>query len=97
VRSPFDLGHSGAHAVVAEAVDAGVYTPVGGPEHPPDRTAEPRWRWRRLAEGDTGEGSLGDGVERRISNRDVGAEQLVEARGARVNSLPPSGKSCCTM
>ena len=35
------LGHGGAHAVVAEAVDAGVDTPVGGPEHPPDRLILP--------------------------------------------------------
>jgi hypothetical protein len=78
VGRPFDLGHGGAHAVVAEAVNAGVYTPVGGPEHPSDRTAAPRWRGCRLAQGNTGEGSLGNGVERRIRSRDVGAERLVK-------------------
>jgi hypothetical protein len=34
VRSPRDLGHSGAHAVVAEAVYARMEAPVRGPEYP---------------------------------------------------------------
>ena len=58
MRRPFDLGHCGAHAVVAEAVDAGVDAPIGGPEHRPDRTAPPRRGWRRLGEGDAREGAL---------------------------------------
>ena len=79
MRFPFDLGHGGAHAVVAEAVDARVDTPVGVPKHPPDGTAAPRLGWRWFAESDAGEGSLGDGVEGCISGRDMGAERLVEA------------------
>ena len=61
------LGHGGAHAVVAEAVDARADTPVGVPKHPPDATAAPRRGWRWFAESDTGEGSLGDGAEGCIS------------------------------
>ena len=79
MRRPFDLGHGGAHAVAAEAMDGTVDTPVGVPKHPPDGTAPPRRGWRWFAESDTGEGSLGDGVEGCISGRDMGAELLVEA------------------
>jgi hypothetical protein len=34
-ESAFDLGHRRTHALVAEAVDAGVNSPIGGPKHRP--------------------------------------------------------------
>jgi len=74
VRSPFDLGYRRTHPVVAEAVDAGVNTPVGGRKHRPGRTATPRRGRRSLGERNTGEGALGDRVERGVIGRDVGAE-----------------------
>ena len=74
VRASFDLGHRRAHSLVAEAVDAGIDTPVGGPKHRPGRTAAPRRGRRGLGERDTGEGALGDRVERGVIGRDVGAE-----------------------
>ena len=40
VGGTFDLRDLRAHPLVAEPVDAGIYTPVGGPQHRPDRIAE---------------------------------------------------------
>jgi hypothetical protein len=74
VRGPFDLGHRRAHTVVAEAVHAGVNTPVGGPKYRPGRAAAPRRGRRGLGERNTGEGALGDRVERGVIGWDVGAE-----------------------
>jgi len=45
-----------AHALVAEAVDAGVDAPVGGPEHRPGRAAAPCRGGRGPGERNTGEG-----------------------------------------
>ena len=56
VRSPVDFGHRRAHALVAEAVYAGVNAPVGGPKHRPGRAAAPRRGGRGLCERNTGEG-----------------------------------------
>ena len=74
VRSPLDLGHRRAHTLVAEAVDAGVNTPLGRRKNRPDRTAAPGGGRRGLGERNTGERALGDRVERGVIGRDVGAE-----------------------
>ena len=74
MRGTFDLGHRGAHALVAEVVDAGVDTPIGGRKHRPDRTTAPRRSRRRLSQRNTSEGALGDRVERCVIGGDVGAE-----------------------
>jgi len=69
VRSAFDLGHLGAHALVAEAMNTGVDTPVSGPKHPPDQAAAPRRCPRRLGQRNSGKGALADRVERRVLSR----------------------------
>jgi hypothetical protein len=92
VRSPFNLGHRRAHALVAEAVDAGVNAPVGGRKHRPYWTAAPRRGRRGLGERDTGEGALGDRVDRGVIGRDVGAERLVKAVGREREFVAASGQ-----
>ena len=74
VWGDFDLGDLRLHALVAEAVDARVDTPVGGPEHRPGRAAAPGRGRRSLAKRNTGEGTLGDRVERGVIGREVGTE-----------------------
>lgn len=79
MRGPLDLCHRRAHSLVAEVVDARINAPDSGGKHSPARTAAPRRRRRGLGEGNAGEGTLGDGIERGVVGREDGAECLVKS------------------
>ena len=77
--APSTLGHGGAHAVVAEAVDARADTPVGVPEHPPD-AGRPRHAGLALVRSERHRRGVAGRWRRRLhQRRDMGADRLVEA------------------